>query len=292
MRLGGSIRRRRRGGERGFSVKGLFPLKGFSWKVLFPKKPGGEGDGDGHGWRLPIDRRTLLILGILASGGFAAGYLFSTRVLYPLPPPPGDLSTVPDLSGVSPENASDTLLALGLVLGPTDSLNHPVVPMGRVVGQSPLPGQLALVGDTVRVTLSTGAERRPVPDVLRLTGDWARTILETAGFQVRVDSINAENPRGDVVAIDPEPGTEATIPTEVRLFVSTGPPEFAMPLLVGLSEEEALAVIDSVGLVVGAVETRFRFGRDQGMVVEQDPPAAAMVREGSAVRLVVGRRGQ
>jgi serine/threonine-protein kinase len=281
MKLGSSIRRRRPGGG-----------KGFSWKRLFPKRPAGEREGEGRRWRLPIERRTLLILGILAGGGFAGGYLFSTRVLYPLPPPPGDLSTVPDLSGASPESAFDTLRALGLVLGPTDSLSHPTVPMGTIVGQSPLPGQLSLVGDTVRVTLSIGAERRPVPDVLRLTGDWARTILETAGFQVRLDSVNSENPRGDVVAIDPEPGTEATIPMEVRLFVSTGPPEFAMPLLVGLSEEEALAVIDSIGLVVGAVETRFRFGRDQGMVVEQEPPAASVVREGSTVRLVVGRRGQ
>lgn len=282
MKLGSSIRRRRGGSGPRFSWKGLFSKKG----------PAREGEGKSRGWRLPFDRRTLWILGILAGVGFASGYLFSTRVLYPLPPPPGDLATVPDLSGTSPGEASDTLTALGLALGPMDSLNHPVVPEGMIVGQSPLPGQLSLVGDSVRVTLSTGAERRPVPDVLRLTGDWARTILETSGFQVLVDSLESEDPRGDVVAIDPEPGTEATIPMEVHLFLSTGPPEFAMPLLVGLSEERALAVLDSVGLVVGAVETRFRFGRDQGMVVEQDPPAAAVVREGSTVRLVVGRRGQ
>ncbi|MBT8395731.1 MAG: PASTA domain-containing protein, partial [Gemmatimonadetes bacterium] len=70
-----------------------------------------------------------------------------------------------------------------------------------------------------------------------------------------------------------------------------GPPEFQMPRLIGLSEEDALAVLDSLGLVVGEVETRFRFGRDQGMVVEQEPPARSMVQEGATVRLVVGRRG-
>jgi beta-lactam-binding protein with PASTA domain len=65
-----------------------------------------------------------------------------------------------------------------------------------------------------------------------------------------------------------------------------------MPLLLGLEEEQAVAVLDSLGLSVSEVETRFRFGRDQGLVVEQEPPAATMVERGAAVRLVVGRRGQ
>ena len=90
----------------------------------------------------------------------------------------------------------------------------------------------------------------------------------------------------------PEPGTDATIPMDVHLLVSMGPPEFEMPLLLGLPEGQARAVADSLGLVVGDVETRFRFGRDQGLVVEQGPPAGTLVQEGSAVRLVVGRRGQ
>jgi serine/threonine-protein kinase len=228
----------------------------------------------------------------LAVVGFAGGYLISTRVVYPLPPPPGDLSTVPNLLEQRPADVADTLRALGLALSPVDSLNHPTISEGRIVGQSPLPGQLSLVGDTVRVTLSTGTEQRPVPDVLRLNADRARTILETSGFVVTVDSVDAQDPRGEVVGMTPEPGTEASIPMEVHLAVSMGPPEFEMPLLLGLSEEDALSVIDSLGLVVGEVETRFRFGRDQGLVVEQSPPARTLVQEGSSIRLVVGRRGE
>jgi beta-lactam-binding protein with PASTA domain len=71
-----------------------------------------------------------------------------------------------------------------------------------------------------------------------------------------------------------------------------GPPEFEMPLLLGLSEEQARSVLDSLGLILSEVETRFRFGRDQGLVVEQEPPASATIQEGASVRLVVGRRGQ
>jgi beta-lactam-binding protein with PASTA domain len=281
MKLGSSIRRRRQGGWKAFSWKGILPGK--LWK--------GSGEARNR-WAFLADARTLWMLGILAVVGFAGGYLFSTQVVYPLPPPPGDLSSIPNLTGELPADAADTLAVRGLFLGSVDSLNHPTVPAGRIVGQSPLPGQLSLVGDSIRIALSTGPEQRPVPDVLRLHLDWAQTVLETSGFVVVVDSVESDGPRGGVVSMTPEPGTEATIPMEVRLSVSRGPPEFEMPLLLGLPEEEALSLLDSLGLLVGEVETRFRFGRDQGLIVEQEPPAATLVQEGAAVRLVVGRRGQ
>lgn len=227
----------------------------------------------------------------LALVGFGGGYVFSTQLLFPAPPPPGDLASVPDLRGELLEDARERLSEAELVLGPVDSLRHPSALPGEVLGQSPLPGQLSLVGDTVRVAVSRGPEERPVPDVLRLRGDRAATVLEASGFQVVVDSVESDIPRGGVVEVDPEPGTPATLPREIRLTVSTGPPMLEMPLLLGMPEEEARALLDSLGLEVGEVETRFRFGRDQGLVVEQEPPASTEIQQGSAVRLVVGRRG-
>jgi beta-lactam-binding protein with PASTA domain len=63
-----------------------------------------------------------------------------------------------------------------------------------------------------------------------------------------------------------------------------------MPELLGLQEAEALAVLDSLGLLVPEVETRFRFGLDMGTVIEQEPEAETMVEQGSDVRVVVARR--
>jgi beta-lactam-binding protein with PASTA domain len=281
MRLGGSIRRRRKAGK---------GIAGLPWAL--PKWLEGPLVRIGGWFSVLKDPWTLGGLTALALIGFGVGYLVSTRVVYPEPPPPGDLSTVPRLLGERPDQVADTLSALGLSLRPVDSLNHPSIPEGGIVGQSPLPGQLSLVGDTILVTLSTGAEQRAVPDVRALNADQARTILETSGFVVTVDSVRSGEPRGEVLRMTPEAGTEATIPMEVSLSVSLGPPQFQMPLLLGMAEEDAVAVLDSLGLVVGEVETRFRFGRDQGLVVEQSPPARTLVQEGSSVRLVVGRRGE
>lgn len=274
MRLGSSIRRRRGGLGRSSA----------QWWERFTRRGTGL-------FSFLSSPRFLGLLVLLVVLGFGGGYLLSTRLLFPPPPPPGDLVPVPDLSGETRDDAAGTLAALGLVLGSVDTLKHPTVPAGRILGQSPLPGQLSLMGDTVRVAMSTGPETRPVPDVLRLRADRAETVLESSGFSVSLDSVESEEPLGTLVGMDPEPGTEATLPFDVHLTVSTGPPLVEMPVLLGMEEEEAISVLDSLGFVVGGVETRFRFGRDQGLVVEQEPPARTLVPQGSAVRLVVGRRG-
>jgi beta-lactam-binding protein with PASTA domain len=273
MRLGGSLRRRR---------------SGVKWTVRYGKSATGIRGYVASQFGHP---RFLLGVGALALLGLFAGYVLATRVIFPAPPPPGDVERVPDLSGESSGSAAGVLSSMGFVLEVIDSLRHPSASAGSIVGQTPLPGQLALVGDTIRVALSLGPEERPIPDVTRLRADRARTVLEATGFLVVVDSTESELPRGSVITMEPEAGTEAVIPQEIRLTVSLGPPLVEMPLLLGLREEQARAVLDSLGLSLSEVETRFRFGRDQGLVVEQEPPAATEVERGSAVRLVVGRRG-
>ena len=242
-------------------------------------------------WKLFKNPWFYAAFGVLAVLGFGAGYFYSTRILFPEPPPPGDLVQVPDLVGTSMEEAVARLDSAGLMLGRLDSLSHPFVPEGVFLGQSPLPGQLSLLGDTVRGAVSTGPERRAVPDLLRLGADRAVTVLEASGFLVRMDSVDSDLPRGGVVAMEPEPGTEVTVPGTVFLRVSKGPPVVEVPLLIGLREEHAVALLDTLGLVVSEIEEVFRFGRDQGVVVDQDPPAMSEVKGGTAVRLVVGRRG-
>ena len=270
MRLGSSIRRRRFGGEEGSP---------------FERRRSGTG--------LPrIPWRVVAVLCVIGGLGLASGYLFSTRVLFPAPPPPGDLREVPNLTGAGPGEAGTLTREVGLVLGGIDSLRHPTVMEGIVLGQNPLPGQLALAGDSVHVTVSLGPEVRPVPDVLRLRGERAVMVLEATGFTVAVDSAEGDVPAGSVMRIEPPPDTEIALPAEVLVTVSLGPPPVEMPALVGLTLKGALEVLDSLGLVVSEVETRFRFGMDRGRVVEQQPAAESMVEQGSAVRLVVGRRGR
>ena len=128
-----------------------------------------------------------------------------------------------------------------------------------------------------------------MPDVGRLRGDRARTVLEAAGFEVTQDSVQNELPRGRIVSLEPPAGTDLPLPGEVRITLSTGPPQVVVPLLVGMSEEQARDTLNALGLIVSEIEEVFRFGADQGSVVDHVPPAESVLEKGSAVRLLVGR---
>lgn len=264
MRLGGSLARRRKKGKKG--------------------RKRGRSSGRPKRWGLAV--------AVLAVVGWSAGYLVATQVVFPAPPPPGDLFEVPDVRGLGLVGASERLAGERLALGAVDSMHHPTVPEHEILGQSPLPGQLARPEAPVRVTVSAGPQLRAVPDVRRVDVDRARIVLETSGFRIQVDSVEDEAPKGRVVEVTPPPDSVVALPAEILLTVSTGPPVVSMPLVLGMEEAEATALLDSLGLVVSEVEEVFRFGRDQGIVVEQEPAADTELERGTEVRLSVGRRGR
>ena len=268
MKLGDSLERRR--GRRRF-------------------RPGERSGGGGSSVR--VGRNVLLTGGALVVFGWLVGYLLSTQVLFPAPPPPGDLFEVPDLRGLALPTARERLAGSRLTLGPIDSLQHPSVASGLILGQSPLPGQVARPGSPVRLTVSLGPQRRAVPDVVRLDADRARIVLETSGFLVSTGSTESDLPRGRVVEVSPPPDSVVALPARVTILVSTGPPIVTMPLVLGMEEQQARMLLDSLGLVVAEVEEVFRYGRDQGIVVEQDPASDMALQRGSPVRLKVGRTG-
>ncbi len=282
MKLGDSLQRRRRGRRRSRPEEGRADGRGARWLWT-----GGRSF-------LPWLRGRNLLIGVVALAlfGWLFGYGIATRVLFPAPPPPGDLVEVPDLGGLGLVSATERLEGIGLEVGTVDSLQHPSVAAGLVLGQSPLPGQVLRPEEPVRLTVSTGPQTRSVPDVVGLNGDRARIVLEASGFIVAVDTTEAEAVRGNVVSISPGPGQDVALPAEVTVMLSAGPPVVEMPYVLGMERAEAEAVLDSLGLVVSDVEEVFRFGRDQGIVVEQEPAAETELERGSSVRLTVGRGGR
>lgn len=276
MKLGGSLgRHRRRGGAR----------RGGG------KRRAAGGGRTGRAGSLASKLRLAAAAVALALVGWGLGYLVATRILFPAPPPPGNLVTVPDLKGQNVIEGEATLIAAGLALGAVDSLLHPNLDRGLILGQTPLPGQMAVRGSQVRVTRSLGPQTRAVPDVRNVEASRALVVLETVGLLVVVDSTESEVPRGRVVSTLPPGGSVVALPSEIRMWVSLGPAQVPMPYLLGMEEAGAIAVLESLGLVVGTVEEVDLQGRDAGIVVDQQPPADTLVERGSAVRLAVGRRG-
>lgn len=274
MRLGSSIGRRR-------------PARGGRGK----RRPTGKKRRPGSRRRRPAGAFRRVLRGtVLLAAMFGLGYVVATRALFPVPAPPPDLVGVPDLIGLDVEDAVGRAEAAGLALGAVDSMYHPSAATGSILGQSPLPGQLALPGAAIEFAISLGPEHRAVPDMIGQREQRARVLLGANGFSVAVEAVEDEEPAGEVVAMEPEAGTGVTLPFEVRLAISLGPPVVEMPFLLGQSEEEALLLLDSLGLFVTEIQLDAIRGIDPGVVIEQDPPPASTVELGSDVRLVIGDR--
>ncbi|MDT8368471.1 MAG: PASTA domain-containing protein [Longimicrobiales bacterium] len=235
--------------------------------------------------------RGLLVGALVAGAGLGAGYLFAVLLLFPAPGPPRDTRPAPDLRDRPVEAAMAMTLEAGLETGEVRTLRHPTVDSGSVLGQSPLPGQLARLGDTVDLVVSLGPERRRIPEVARLRSDRAVELLRATGFEVLVDSVDSPIARGRVIGIDPDEGTPLALPGQVALTVSLGPPTVQMPFILGMMEEEARDTLAILGLEIVEVEEVFRFGRDQGRVVTQDPAEDTELERGAPVRIEIGRRG-
>lgn len=225
---------------------------------------------------------------ILAAIGLGSGYIVSTTWLFPSPEPPPAPQGVPDLRGSPLVGALALLADSGLTAGRVDSIRHPLAPAGSVIGQSPLPGRTALPGAEVRVTMSMGPEIRSVPDVTRLHGERAAATLEAGGFLVQVDTVESQSPAGRIVAIEPPPGTETTMPGSVLLQVSQGPPTFPMPSLLGFGELEARSLLAALGLTVSEIDRRYSI-MNVNRVFGQNPAPNADVGAGTRVRLIVGQ---
>lgn len=233
--------------------------------------------------------RTAGLVAAVVVGGFGLGYIIATTVFFPVPQAAGNaFQAVPDLRGVTLNSALTLLAEFGLGVDQIDSIHHPVVPEGTVIGQSHLPGRTVLPGGKVRIAVSSGPAVAQVPDVTRLRSDRAAVVLEAGGFTVQSDTVESSEAAGHILGLEPLPGTEVSLPTEVRLLISSGPPTLEMPDLNGTTVEEATALLDSLGLVLSRMEVRLSL-RQAGLIMEQEPQAGEEIEVGSEVRLVLGQ---
>lgn len=226
------------------------------------------------------------VAGVVA-GGFLLGYLVAALAVFPSQGVGSDLQTVPDLAGLSVEEARTALQRRGLGYEQVASLNHPQAPLGTVVAQDPLPGQRLASGSAVGVTLSMGAKVLPVPDVVGLDHEQASVALRGAGFEIDSRRVDAEEVVGQVVSTDPLPGTPVRLPGRVTLIVSAGPPAVAIPDLVTRASSEAQKTLERLGLQLGSVSRDSTSLAAPGTVIGQSPTAGTVVRRGTRVSVTV-----
>lgn len=90
----------------------------------------------------------------------------------------------PDLTNMTPEEATAALDALQLVYAPADDVFSADIEAGRIAAQSPAPTTAVERGGAVTVQVSKGPELVPIPDLAGMTYPAAQTALADAGYVI------------------------------------------------------------------------------------------------------------
>jgi serine/threonine-protein kinase len=198
-----------------------------------------------------------------------------------------ELITVPNVVDLLQDDALRRLQEEGLI-GVVQFESHETVEVGTVIRTEPPAGTEVEPDSTIQVFVSSGPEEIVVPPVVGQTRADAERLITEAGLTVgqiteRADATFAE---GIVIEQDPLQGVRVGVDAPVNLVVSTGPETVIVPALVNLSERDATAQLQALGLLV-RVQDEYSDTVAQDLVIRSDPVADTEVQLGDTVLIVV-----
>ncbi len=197
-------------------------------------------------------------------------------------------ATVPDLEGLSADEAEAELLEVQLTLGSVTEATSETVEAGLVLdwssGGVERPADLR-EGSAVDLVVSEGPAPRTVPGLAGLTE--AQAVAELDAESLGADIVTRFDDEVDKgVVIGSEPGSGATVArgTTVTVVVSKGRDLVTVPDIVGRTLDELNKALEDAGLRPGDLS-----GSARGRPAATDPASGAVVDRGTAVDIFLRR---
>ena len=203
---------------------------------------------------------------------------------------------MPDMKGVEQQTAANKLAAMGLSVNPTVlTATDPAIAVGNVIKTNPPAGTKVKLGDTVQLIVSAGANQVSVPAVNGLSQADAQTLLGGDNYQFTVtvkEEASDTVEKGRATRTDPAQGEMVDKGTPITLYVSTGQATVQVPPLVGLTQAQAIAQLNKLGLVPDIITDPLPYGDvNNGRVTAQSPSETQTALPGDTVRIKVGKAG-
>ncbi len=198
---------------------------------------------------------------------------------------------LPDLVGLTLEQATSRLQQLGLVLQQADPVFDETVPLGTVISwmvpEQPglKAGATVMPATRVQVVLSAGPQPRTVPKLTGVTVDEATATLQPLGLVLAQLPPEFSNSIavGLIARQDLPAGTSVDRGAVISVAVSKGADLVSVPPLGGLTLQQTTDTLTAAGLVVGTVS-----GVPEGVLVAAqyqgvDVVPAQQLPRGSAI---------
>jgi len=201
---------------------------------------------------------------------------------------PGAYAKVPDIAGLTFEEASTILEEQGLAATFIQGFDDNVA-VGLVISTDPPIGKSVAKEGTVTVTVSKGPRMTEIPIVVGIAEADAIAALSDAEFP-EPDILREYNDTvrlGDVISSTPVEGDTVRHDTNISLVISLGPEPITFPNVLGSAESTATALLeDQYGL-----DVRVEHGRTnnypKGQVYDQDPDAGVTGHRTDAITIWV-----
>lgn len=235
--------------------------------------------------------KDLLVYSLAAVASFLLGLFILDQVILPRIAGGQRLVEVPEVVGRELQQARLECEQRGLVFTVQGELPSEQLAAGLVLRQDPAAGLTVKEGRQVLVVMSLGPEQVTVPRVRGLTERQARLLAERSRLEVAAVEPRADPSLGPgrVIAVEPEEGSALPAGSPIRLVVSKGVEQVAVPSVVDKELEEARRILTEAGLQVGQVSHAFNRFVAEGRVIDQLPLERTTVERGALVDLVVSR---
>ena len=127
-----------------------------------------------------------------------------------------------------------------------------------------------------------------VPNVVGATWDAARTELEKRDLSaVEVGENSDDVAKDTVIRTEPGSGTNVARKQSIRVVVSLGPEQVAVPDVANQSQEAAEQALKDAGFEIGAINSDYSSDVPEGTVMSSDPASSTQLAKGTVVSLTV-----
>lgn len=201
----------------------------------------------------------------------------------------GDQVEVPDVKGMTTEQASQAIKAAGFEVGNMESVYDTNTEAGHVISQNPKGGDKASKGSKINLVVSQGTEQVEVPDVTGKSLKDAQSALVKAGFAVgtTTEEYSDKVDEGNIISQDPQGGQNKAKGSSINLVVSKGAETVTVPNLIGLSVDQARTTASNYGFTISQTSKQSSNSFDKDTIMSQSPQAGSQAKKGSAIGYVI-----
>ena len=203
----------------------------------------------------------------------------------------GDEITVPDVSGMSEDEAQSALEKEGFKKISSEFEYSDSVAEGDVIGTTPAANSKATKDTEIVMKVSKGAEKKTVPNVVGQQDEDAQNAIKSAGLNVGTVTYdyNDSVPKGQVVSQSVDGGKKVAAGTSVGLVVSNGPkPDERVDVqnFVGRSESDLTSWASGNGLYTSRTGSQTSDTIPKGAIISQSP-SSGKVDKGGTITYVI-----